>query len=284
MDSVQGADGSIQISSFYSQFPELGSPNVSGTSSSIPKLTDQKTQLILQQEKASPNPLSFTRQDDISVHVHNQNENGLNSPVGTTSKSPSSSCSQLSGSSLCFSTGAKEEPLLVNTVGGTDAIFCESSDRAVKQISSEAELLLQPASYHAMKLLGRSQSHKLLPEVTPENLHPVPKIQGRVSRDNGAFRLKVTFGEVKVRFTLLQNWAFANLQQEIAKRFNIDDISKLHLKYMDDDSEWVLLTCDADLDECIDIHKAIQSQTIKLCVLHAPHTNLGTSFGSSGLS
>ncbi|CAM8901692.1 unnamed protein product [Rhodiola kirilowii] len=284
MDSVQGADGSIQISSFYSQFPELGSPNVSGASSSVPKLTDRHVQQNPRQEEASLNPLSVTRINDNSVQITHQLETGLISPVDGTSKSPSSSCSQISTSSLCYSTGAKQDPLVVNTVSGLDAIYGESSDIAIKRTCSEAELQ-QPSSHHVVKLLGRSQSHKLLPEQPPlEMLPPLPKSTGRVLRDNGAFRLKITFGEVKVRLSLQHNCVFTELQQEIAKRFNIDDISKLHLKYLDDDSEWVLLTCDADLEECLDIHKATQSQTIKLCVLHAPHTNLGTSFGSSGLS
>uniref|UniRef100_A0A7N1A1U8 Uncharacterized protein n=1 Tax=Kalanchoe fedtschenkoi TaxID=63787 RepID=A0A7N1A1U8_KALFE len=285
MDSVQGPDGSIQISSFYSKFPELGSPNVSGTSShSVAKQSDRHNQLNRQHEEASLNPLSIRRKSDDSVHVNPQIETGLLSPLGTTSKSPSSSCSQKSTSSLCYSTGAKQDPLMSNTLGSTDALFGESSENAIKQSCSDAELL-QLSIQHETRLLGRSQSHKSLPEQPPlEMLPPLPKSTGRVLRDNGAFRLKVTFGEVKVRFSLQRTWVFADLQQEIAKRFNIDDMGKLHLKYLDDDSEWVLLTCDADLEECLDLHKAAQSQTVKLCVLHAPHTNLGTSFGSSGLS
>uniref|UniRef100_A0A7N0U5F2 Uncharacterized protein n=1 Tax=Kalanchoe fedtschenkoi TaxID=63787 RepID=A0A7N0U5F2_KALFE len=279
MDSVQGADGSIQISSFYSKFPELGSPNVSGTSShSVAKLSDRLIQLNHQQEEASMNP------NDDSAHINPQLETGFLSPAGTTSKSPSSSCSQKSTSSLCYSTGAKQGPLMLNPLSSVDALFGESSDNVTKQTCSDAELL-QASNQDETKLLGRSQSHKSLPEQPPtEMLPPWPNTTGRVLRDNGAFRLKVSFGEVKVRFSLQHAWAFTDLQGEIAKRFNIDDISKLHLKYLDDDCEWVLLTCDADLEECLDVHKATQSHTIKLCVLHAPHTNLGTSFGSSGLS
>ncbi|CAM8945257.1 unnamed protein product [Rhodiola kirilowii] len=226
MDTVKGANGSIQISSFYSKFPELGSPNVSGASSFVPKLSKRQIQHIRQQEEASLNPLSFTRPNDCSVQINPQLETGLISSKDTASKCPSST-----------------------------------------------------------KLLGRSKSHKSHPEQhAPEMLPPLPKNTGQVLRDNGAFRLKVTFGELKVRFSLHHNWVFTDLQQEITKRFNIDDINKLHLKYLDDDSEWVLLTCDGDLEECLDIHKATQCQTITLCLLHAPHSNLGTSFGSSGLS
>lgn len=214
MDSVQGAD--VQISSFYSKFPELGSPDVSGASSSVQKVKDSQTQRNDQLEDNSQNPLSQKRPKDILVQINPQLGAGLISP-------------------------ANMEP--------------------------------------------KSETLRPLPEQT--RLKMAPPLQsnsGSLSRDNAIFRLKVTFGELKVRFSLRHNWVFRDIQQEIATRFNFDDISKFHIMYMDDDSEWVLLTCDADLEECLEIHKATHSSVIKLSVVNVHGTNLGTSFGSSGLS
>ncbi|XWS26013.1 hypothetical protein CRYUN_Cryun27aG0117200 [Craigia yunnanensis] len=68
-----------------------------------------------------------------------------------------------------------------------------------------------------------------------------------------AQRVKVTYGDEKIRFCMQSKWRFKDLLHAITRRFNIDDTSGFDLKYLDDDSEWILLTCDADLEECIDI-------------------------------
>ncbi|KAJ6759973.1 PROTEIN NLP8 [Salix purpurea] len=105
--------------------------------------------------------------------------------------------------------------------------------------------------------------------------HPSQKV-----RDRGGFRAKATFGAHKIQFTLQPDWGFRGLQQEIARRFNIDDIYRMDLKYLDDDQEWVLfLTCDADLEECKDVYKLSESHAIKMS-LSQPH--LGSSLISVG--
>ncbi|KAM0025824.1 putative transcription factor Nin-like family [Helianthus debilis subsp. tardiflorus] len=68
-------------------------------------------------------------------------------------------------------------------------------------------------------------------------------------------------------------WGFGELQQEIAGRFSIYDLGNVILEYMDDDSEWVLLACDADLEECMDLHDtSSKNQTIKL-LIHQPSSH-----------
>ncbi|PSS08239.1 hypothetical protein CEY00_Acc07183 [Actinidia chinensis var. chinensis] len=260
IDSVQGVDGSFQLSSFYSNFPDLSSPNLPGTS-----------------------PVSTSNINDQLKQFNTKPESSLLSPVTTTSKSPSSSCSHSSSSSFYCSTETKQPPATVHALGGGDSSLEEQPGGMLKRAHSDAELY--DAGQEETKLLVRSQSHKLFSELpSSDALPPPPKVGGQVSRDGSGFRVKATFGEEKIRLSIQQNWGFGDLQQEIVKRFNIDENSKINLKYLDDDSEWVLLTCDADLEECIDIHRLSRIRTVKLSVYQAFNPNLGSSFGSSGPS
>lgn len=257
IDSVQGAEGAIQIGSFYSSFPELSSPNLSGNG-----------------------PSSSLKISGHSKPSEPQHENCMFSQGTAAPKSPSSSCSRSSGSSTCCSMGVKQHSTNISALCSADGLMVEDPGGALKRARSDAELHL--LNQEEPKLLSRSQSHKTLGELPPlETQPPLPKTGGQNLRAEGAFRVKAMFGEVKIRFRLQPSWGFRDVQQAIAKRFNIEDISRMCLKYLDDDNEWVLLTCDADLEECRDVYKSSQSRTIKISLHQASHPNLGSSFGSS---
>ncbi|KAL1188503.1 Protein NLP1 [Cardamine amara subsp. amara] len=233
MDSVQGAQGSIQLDSFYTSFPELSSPNMSSTGPSL-------------------------KNNEQSSHLNAQNENGVLAEEKIAPRSPSSSCSKSSGSSN-------------NNENTANILIAEDADVVLKRAHSEVEL--HNANQEETKSLARTQSYKTFKEPPVlENLPPLAR---------GAIKVKATFGEARVRFTLLPSCGFRELQQEIARRFNIGDISLFDLKYLDDDKEWVLLTCEADLEECIDIYRLTQTQTIKISLSEASQVKLGGSFGSA---
>ncbi|VVA99376.1 unnamed protein product [Arabis nemorensis] len=241
MDSVQGAQGSIQLDSFYTSFPELSSPNMS---SNVPSLKSN--------EPSQPSNVPT--------------ENGVSPEEITAPRSPSSSCSKSSGSST-----------------NSAHILEVAEDGALKSAHSEAEL--HTGNQEETKSLARTQSHKTFKEPPlPEDLPPLPDSSNKCGRARGSIKVKATFGEARVRFTLLPSWGYRELQQEIARRFKIDDTSWFDLKYLDDDDEWVLLTCEADLEECIDIYRLSQSQTIKISLQEASQVKLGGSFGSTGPS
>ncbi|KAB2097655.1 hypothetical protein ES319_A01G185400v1 [Gossypium barbadense] len=256
IDSVQGAKGAIQIGSFYSSFPELSSPNLSGNG-----------------------PSSSLKISGHSKPSEPQLENCMFSQGAAALKSPSSSCSRSSGSSTCCSMGVKQHSTSISALCSSDGLIVEDPGGALKRARSDAEL--HSLNQEEPKLLARSQSHKTLGELPPLETQPGPKTGGQNLRTGGAFRVKATFGEVKIRFSLQPSWGFRDVQQEIAKRFKIEYVSRMCLKYLDDDNEWVLLTCDADLEECRDIYKSSQSHTIKISLHQASHPNLGSSFGSS---
>lgn len=264
IDSVQGAEGSIQLSSFYSKFPELNSPSTQPKQSQVSSinLNNQPKQQLTTQPEGTVFPSGATNS---------------NSPASTSS-------SQTSTSSYCFSSGAKiSSPVTTIASGNKDAATAEDLGGSLKRARSEAELQMLVSNKEASQILERSQSNKTLAEHPSfETLPPLPITKSCFSREAGVFKAKAAFGEEKVRFSILPNMGFQDLQQEIVKRFNLEDLSRMGIKYLDDDKEWVLLTCDADLEECIDIHKSSKSHTINLSI--CPLSSLAGSFGSSGLS
>ncbi|XP_030522812.1 protein NLP2 [Rhodamnia argentea] len=259
INSVQGAEGTIHVRSFYESFPELNSPRHSekGTFSSA-NLSNPMEQL---------NP---------------QTENGLFRSGATTSNSPSSSCSQSSGSITSCSTGMKQYFTAINAASSSGPVLSNNPSEVLKRTRSDAELHI--STHEEPKLLIRSQSHKSLVEWgSLENVATLPKTNSPcITRDVGVYRIKAILGEEKIRFSLKPSWGFRDLQWEVAKRFNIDDIGTIDLKYLDDDQEWVLLTCDADLEECIDVNRMSRNHTIRISIHQSSHHNLRSLVGGSG--
>ncbi|CAH2067563.1 unnamed protein product, partial [Thlaspi arvense] len=84
------------------------------------------------------------------------------------------------------------------------------------------------------------------------------------SQDDDFLRIKVSYEEEKIRFRMRNSRRLKDLLWEIAKRFSIEDVSRYDLKYLDEDNEWVLLRCDDDVEECVDVCRSFPGQTIKL--------------------
>ncbi|KAH8515000.1 hypothetical protein H0E87_003737 [Populus deltoides] len=249
IDSVEGASGTVQIDSFYKKFPELASPTLSRTS-----------------------PLSTLKSSSHPKPAGMQPEGGTFSSQVTAPKSPSPSCSLSSSSSHSCSSGA--------IAASEDPVSGENSGNGVlKMVRSNVEL--HASSPGEQERMPRSQSHKTLAELG--SIPPLSRDSSRLSQETDAHRLKVTYGNEIIRLRMSNKWGFKDLLQEIVRRFNIDDIHRFDLKYLDDDSEWVLLTCDDDLEECIAICGSSDNQTIKLLLEVSPRP-LGRSSHSSGLS
>lgn len=84
------------------------------------------------------------------------------------------------------------------------------------------------------------------------------------SQEDDFLRIKVSYEEEKIRFRMRNSRRLKDLLWEIAKRFSIEDVSSYDLKYLDEDNEWVLLRCDDDVEECVDVCRSFPGQTIKL--------------------
>lgn len=217
IDSVQGAEGTIQLESFYTNFPELSSPI-----SPSPKPTNDCVNLYKSQK--------------------------------------TSSCS-----SSCPSHNSGSDPR-----SKENALHAEKPSGLVKRQAQGESLVRTKRDAHV------DYHH------SNEVLVPLLKRSNPISRDEGGFRVKAIYGEEKIRLSMSQHWGFGDLRREIMRSFNIDDMDNITLKYLDDDSEWVLLTCDADLEECMDLNTSSKRCIIKLFLHQSFHPESGSSFTGDG--
>ncbi|KAK6274559.1 hypothetical protein POUND7_004268 [Theobroma cacao] len=92
--------------------------------------------------------------------------------------------------------------------------------------------------------------------------------------------IKATYREDIIRFRISLSSGIVELKEEVAKRLKLE-VGTFDIKYLDDDSEMVLIACDADLQECLDVSRSSGSNIIRLSV-HDAMANLGSSCESTG--
>lgn len=251
IDSVRGAEGTFEFSSVYENFMK------------IPSLDKQ----LSRNKIHHPESCNTFQLEEHRFSAHTAASNSLSSTSRT----------QSSSSSLGYSSGLKQLIHAPQLVLKQEASGEENQATKLVRANSQAEL--QCSKQELPRHLFRSQSHKVLSE------HPslADPSQLQKMRSN-MFKVKAIYGEEKVRVRLQPTWGIQELKQEIVKRFSITDTCSVDLKYLDDDSEWVLLTCDADLQECIDVYKSSGSGTIKLSVHRVAHSVPRASFSFPAMS
>lgn len=250
IDSVQGAEGAFQLSSLYEDFTKAAGPeNMSGN----------KT-------------LSMVKGKDHSDLL------GASRPqarLSSASNSHSSSCSQSSNSSLGCIESNQHSQAVLSAIKQETLMPLNPSGKLKR---AQSDIALHLATQEAPPCINRSRSREILgARHCADSMSPLNKDKC------SSLRVKAVNGEEKVRFRLLPSWGFNDLKQEIARRFEMNDLSSMDLKYLDDDSEWVLLTCDEDLQECLDVYKSSDVNTIKISV-HTWSASPRTSMVQPGLS
>lgn len=93
-----------------------------------------------------------------------------------------------------------------------------------------------------------------------------------VASEDDTMTLKVKFQDNTARFKLRLNSSLQELKQEVEKRFKLQT-DCFDMKFLDDEAEWMLLSCDADMIECIDIFKSTGGHYMKLMVQELQVTN-----------
>ncbi|KAJ0937690.1 putative transcription factor Nin-like family [Helianthus annuus] len=90
--------------------------------------------------------------------------------------------------------------------------------------------------------------------------------------------VKATYKEDTVRFKFEPTSGWFQLYEEVAKRFKMQT-GTFQLKYKDDEEEWVLLVCESDWNECLEVLEFLGTRTVKFIVCDATFAT-----GSSGSS
>ncbi|OWM85196.1 hypothetical protein CDL15_Pgr027983 [Punica granatum] len=104
--------------------------------------------------------------------------------------------------------------------------------------------------------------------------------QGPARQDMKSITIKATYREDIIRFRISFSSKVVELKEEVAKRLKLE-VGTFDVKYLDDDHEWVLIACNADWQECVDISRSSGCNMIRLLV-HDVMANLGSSCESSG--
>ncbi|CAN6353280.1 unnamed protein product [Urochloa humidicola] len=99
-------------------------------------------------------------------------------------------------------------------------------------------------------------------------------------QNSGIVTVKAHYKKDLLRFRFPCSASIIDLKDEVAKRIQID-VGVFDIKYLDDDHEWVKLTCDADLEECMEISRLSGSTVLRLLVTDIAPI-LGSSRGSNG--
>ncbi|CAA6661097.1 unnamed protein product [Spirodela intermedia] len=90
-------------------------------------------------------------------------------------------------------------------------------------------------------------------------------------------KVKASYRGDIIRFRVKSGVGVFLLKEQVAKRLKLD-LGAFDLKYLDDDGEWVLLACDADLEECLEVNGG---QVVRLSVTDVA-SNPGSFSESSG--
>lgn len=105
-----------------------------------------------------------------------------------------------------------------------------------------------------------------------------PKTEMLFGDDGSKITVKATYKEDTVRFKYEPSSGWFQLYEEVAKRFKIQT-GTFQLKYKDDEEEWVLLVCESDWQECLEILEFLNTRHVKFLVRDATF-----AMGSSGSS
>ncbi|KAF0925071.1 hypothetical protein E2562_015367 [Oryza meyeriana var. granulata] len=98
--------------------------------------------------------------------------------------------------------------------------------------------------------LGEASSHGSCQ--APSHARTALQKPPRCSNGDSVVTIKASYRGDIVRFRVPCSAGVAAVKAEVAKRLSLE-AGAFDVKYLDDDHEWVLLSCDADFQECLDV-------------------------------
>ncbi|KAL5552428.1 hypothetical protein UlMin_002604 [Ulmus minor] len=182
---------------------------------------------------------------------------------------------------LHFSVGcSKPDPLVITepheSFGGM-LIEDAGSSKDLQNLCPAADAVLDEQAPDCFWINPPPSSDLAPKQPTGTITHPMPNV--KVRQEMKSVTIKASYKEDIIRFRFSVNSGIVELKEEAAKRLKLE-VGTFDIKYMDDDQEWVLIACDADLQECMDICKSSGRNLIRL-LINDIMSNLGSSCEST---
>uniref|UniRef100_A0A1J3HZB4 Protein NLP6 n=1 Tax=Noccaea caerulescens TaxID=107243 RepID=A0A1J3HZB4_NOCCA len=159
-----------------------------------------------------------------------------------------------------------------------------STSRASSKVSPicETRFWLLPQKQEAFKQTAFDDSDSTSKNIP--NLWTFQDTASPTTLQSKLVSIKAAYREDIIRFKISpESVTIVELKQQVAKRLKLET-SAFDLKYLDDDNEWVSVSCDADLSECLldtsSVATAAKANTLRLSV-HDVISNFGSSCESS---
>ncbi|KAI5054731.1 hypothetical protein GOP47_0029876 [Adiantum capillus-veneris] len=174
----------------------------------------------------------------------------------------------------------------LSTILADDFLPLEPLDEVLYDAGLDADAALQTQAYEGQGSPGGDGSSPQIYSSHLQGSHsgsPSFSAIGNSGRERQAVEevsmttVKATYHDDTVRFKLGQNSGYLDMLEEVGKRFKLR-LNSFDLKYLDDEGEWVMLTCDADVAECFDILRAAGSNHIKVMVRNVSHVGSSNDF------
>lgn len=75
--------------------------------------------------------------------------------------------------------------------------------------------------------------------------------------------IKATFKGVTIRFELPALSGIAELENNVIERLHLQR-ENFSIKYQDDEGDWILIACDKDVQECLQMSRTMNKTTVKM--------------------
>uniref|UniRef100_A0A0E0G0T5 RWP-RK domain-containing protein n=1 Tax=Oryza nivara TaxID=4536 RepID=A0A0E0G0T5_ORYNI len=108
--------------------------------------------------------------------------------------------------------------------------------------------------------VGETSSHGSC-QAPPSHAKTALRKPPRCGNGDGVVTIKASHRGDIIRFRVPCSASVAAVKAEVAKRLSLD-AGAFDVKYLDDDHQWVLLSCDADFQECLDVVPALPSMPV----------------------
>lgn len=145
-----------------------------------------------------------------------------------------------------FSTNSKELVTMINP----------SEDQNPAPLSSPTDVVVEP-EHAAADMLAEDSASSKSARNPPSASTAIPEPKTVI--------IKARYKDDVIRFRIATDAAIAALNEEIGKRLMLE-VGAFDVKYLDDDHDWVKLSCDEDLQECLEISATSGASVIRLSV------------------